>query len=250
MTKKIVSRFQRFVKRMLGKKLTKAENRFLVIMRRIYALIWTFSNGFVFLFYVGRTKLGLDTGDPNRLMNHRSHLNAWVNGKHTDKCCYYDWLNSMLKSKNETHWRAQWRDQHNTLPEVRIKLLEKKVMNDFEAERLETHYQEIHENSIFNIQKGDGEGNPREVSDQLIFGGICYINHHDHRHNPWVVKYATGNKKRSRKGNIYHEQYYKQFATIREAYDHLKEQFNIRVLEPRFKNCVLRPFEYYSTKYQ
>ena len=192
------------------------------IMRRIYVLIWSFSDGSEFWFYVGRSYRVLDHvkgvhGD--RLKGHRGSFNDWVDGKVVAKLCFYEWIQKMLKAaKGETHWRAKWGAQHDTLPEVRIQELDSKVMDDYEAEQMEVQYQEIHKKTIFNVVRGDGSGNPREVANKLIFGGIHFQKGKRHHHNPWRVHYSTGKKKRNSKGNIVNERYSKDFPTLKDAY--------------------------------
>jgi len=194
------------------------------------------------------------------MKNHRGYFSHWAQGKTKGMYCYYNWLKFMLKRKGETLWKDNSlkftpENRHLatiTLPEVSIRQLEAKEMDDYEAERVEAHYQDIHKDTVFNVMKGDGRDNPREVTGKqnLIFGGICYVSAPKQHLSPWLVSYNIGRKnKRSINGRFLVKKYQKYSPTLREAYDDLKEQYNIRLQEERFKNTILRPFEYYCNKF-
>tara|TARA_B100000787_G_scaffold87028_1_gene64271 strand:- start:26676 stop:27359 length:684 start_codon:yes stop_codon:yes gene_type:complete len=202
-----------------------------VVERIIYIWFWL-----DIAIYVGQSYL---TG-VQRACNHRMTYKQWLRGTNTHKLAYYDYLKE--KTDGILWTKPRGGKKPTTIPEFEMRVVVTRIMDGFEADRLEDLYMYKHRATVLN--KKTNANAPRSVHNPW-FGGICFktkcTNHPwEARHSRYDgTRYASGKRKKQ----------YKSFATLREAYDHLVAKYEeVKNLE-ELEGVTVRPFTFYEERF-
>lgn len=200
-----------------------------VVERIIYILFWL-----DVAIYVGQSYL---TG-VQRACYHRKHYNDWLRATITQKLAYYDWL----KEKTDGILWTKPRGKPTTIPEFEMRVVVTRIMDGFEADRLEDVY--IHKHRATVLNNKTNANTPRSLN-QEFFGGIDFRT--DRPNNPWRAQHTRYDGARNARGD--RKTSAKSFATLREAYDHLVAEYEEVKDIDEMQGVSVQPFSYYEEQF-